>query len=136
MTLQFCSLFKKRCSTHSLCYFRCCDWGEGSYQLAFDGTVVANGGSFGQSETKSFSTPSSGGTASTEPTDSECYDVSISLTFDMYSEDTSWDIMQGSSIIAKSQPYNPKEVEIERHLCLPPGEDYVFTIYDVYQDGM
>ena len=35
----------------------CCEWGEGSYQLAFGDNIVASGGAFGKEETKEFSTP-------------------------------------------------------------------------------
>lgn len=38
--------------------FSCCIWGEGSYELSFDGNVVASGGEFGFDETKTFTTPS------------------------------------------------------------------------------
>ena len=43
----------------------CCNWGEGSYQLAFGDDIVASGGSFGADETKTFVTP---GIATSEPT--------------------------------------------------------------------
>lgn len=37
----------------------CCNWGEGSYKLAFGDDIVASGGEFGANETITFSTPSS-----------------------------------------------------------------------------
>lgn len=110
--------------------FRCCNWGEGSYELAFGNDVVASGGSFGASETKRFSTPDvAGGTP-------ECYDVSVELQLDSYPQDTSWDITQGGAIVAESPAFAPGTTDDKQELCLPAGNDYVFTIYDVYQDGM
>ena len=108
------------------CYSRCCGWGTGSYELSFDGDVIVDGGAFGASETKSFSTPAS------EP---ECIDLSVKLNFDMYPQDTRWDITQGGAVAVASLPYAAGTLEDEQELCLPSG-DYVFTIYDVYQDGM
>lgn len=108
----------------------CCNWGEGSYELAFGNDVVASGGSFGASETKRFSTPDvAGGTP-------ECYDVSVELQLDSYPQDTSWDITQGGAIVAESPAFAPGTTDDKQELCLPAGNDYVFTIYDVYQDGM
>lgn len=124
------------CSLISSSFYSCCNWGEGSYELAFDGNVVASGGEFGASETIPFSTPSSGSTPNPSPTPvDDCYDVSIYMQFDMYAQDTSWDISQGGNIVVSSPPFAPGTTEDTQELCLPPG-DYVFTIYDVYGDGM
>jgi len=124
----------------------CCDWGEGSYQLAFDGEVVVNGGSFGLSETKPFTTPGFDNSVTTDPpvpsptTDppdtspSDCHNLFINLNFDQYPVDTSWDISQGGVIVETSPSYDGA-TQVTEELCLLPG-DYVFTIYDVYQDGM
>jgi len=109
----------------------CCDWGEGSYQLAFGDDIVASGGSFGKSETKTFSTPA----ASSTPSDPDCYPVSVSLNFDMYPQDESWDITQAGVIVASSSPVAADAKEDTQEVCLPAG-DYVYTIYDVYGDGM
>ena len=36
----------------------CCEWGEGSYSVTSEnGTVIASGGEFGQSESTAFSLP-------------------------------------------------------------------------------
>lgn len=59
----------------------------------------------------------------------------MSVTFDMYPQDTSWDISQDGSIISGSKEYPVDALEDAQVFCLPPG-DYVFTIYDAYQDGM
>mmetsp|Transcript_6830 Transcript_6830/g.15608 ORF Transcript_6830/g.15608 Transcript_6830/m.15608 type:complete len:1626 (-) Transcript_6830:1186-6063(-) len=124
----------------------CCYWGEGSYKLAFDDNVVAEGGSFGLNETKTFSTPGFVPETSTtppstpdppnpSPTPPECYDVNVNLNFDTYPQDESWDISQDGVIVASSPPYASGLTQDAQELCLPPG-DYVFTIYDVYADGM
>ena len=175
-------------------FFSCCNWGEGSYELSFDGNVVASGGEFGFDETKTFTTPSSGGGSKPNPLPSppsntppastgggstppastgggstpnnnnpggstpnnnnppppasppapqpepatatvDCYDVLIELFFDTYPQDTSWDVSQGDNIVASSPPYADNLAEDTETLCLSPG-NYVFTVYDVYQDGM
>ena len=46
-----------------------------------------------------------------------------------------WDISQNGAVVTRSPPYTNGLTKIEEELCLPQG-DYVFTIYDVYQDGM
>lgn len=115
--------------------FSCCDWGEGSYQLAFDDDIVASGGSFGASETKTFSTPASVSTPTT-PTQSDCYEVNVALKFDMYPQDISWDIKQGGTQVANSPVVAAGATDDVQEFCFPAG-DYVFTIYDtVYGDGM
>ena len=113
----------------SLCHiivFRCCDWGEGSYQLAFDGDVVADGGSFGKSERKTFSTPSLDNTSTPtdppSPSPVDCYDVSVNLVFDTYAEDTTWDISQNGAAVTRSPPYTNGLTEIEEEHCVYPKE--------------
>ena len=124
------------CSLISSSFYSCCNWGEGSYELAFDGNVVASGGEFGASETIPFSTPSSGSTPNPSPTPvDDCYDVSIYMQFDTYPQDTSWDISQGDNIVASSPPYADNLAEDTETLCLSPG-NYVVTFYDAYEDGM
>ena len=113
-------------------YYSCCDWGEGSYQLAFGDDIVASGGSFGQSETKTFSTPI---TSNPAQLPDECYDVTITQNFDMYPQDESWDITQDGVIVASSPQVAADATQDVQELCLPMG-DYVFTIYDLYGDGM
>ena len=125
-------------------FYSCCAWGEGSYQLAFGDDIVASGGSFGQSETKTFSTPiTSNPTIPSEeevqlpftlPPD-ECYDVIITQNFDMYPQDESWDITQDGVVVASSPQVAADATQDVQELCLPAG-DYVFTIYDLYGDGM
>ena len=127
--------------THSslLSISSCCNWGEGSYQIAFDDNVIATGGSFGESETTTFSTPGLDNSAPDTPNPSttppECYDVFVNLSFDQYSQDESWDISQNEVVVASSEPFVAGLTEDAQELCLSPG-DYVFTIYDVYGDGM
>jgi len=48
--------------------------------------------------------------------------------------DISWDISQDGVIVETSPSYDGA-TQVTEELCLLPG-DYVFTIYDVYQDGM
>ncbi len=125
---------------HSSNLFSCCNWGEGSYQLAFDGRTIKSGGSFGASETTTFNTPDLGNPTPAPVTPApvsaeQCYDVSVALNFDSYPSDESWDISQGGTIVASSPAFAAGTVNDVQTVCLPAG-DYVYTIYDVYGDGM
>lgn len=85
--------------------------------------MVAEGGTFGASETKSFSTPAS------------CFDVFVNLLFDAYPADTSWDISRNGAVVARSSEYATDAIVGEETVCLREGE-YTFTIYDAYLDGI
>ena len=121
---------------------RCCNWGEGSYSLSFGETVVFEGGAFGLEETTVFSTPDAqqqqqpvvDGNEAEEGAD--CLPVTLELTFDQYSVDTSWDITRLDSglVVSESLPYEVMATTVEE-LCLPEG-GYSFRIADVYGDGM
>jgi len=104
----------------------CCNWGEGSYQLSYNGNTITSGAEFLFNEVKTITIP---------PPEDDCFPLIVDIVFDNYSEDTSWDISQGGANIARSIEYAPQTATDKRELCLPAG-DYVFTIYDVYQDGM
>ena len=116
---------------------RCCDWGQGSYQLAFGDNVIATGGSFGESDTTTFTADNSSTPDDPPPNDpcpapADCYPLYVNLSFDSYSQDESWEISQNGVIVKSSQPYDTGLTEDAQEVCLPAG-DYVFTIYDVYQ---
>ena len=59
----------------------------------------------------------------------------ITQNFDMYPQDESWDITQDGVVVASSPQVAADATQDVQELCLPAG-DYVFTIYDLYGDGM
>ena len=134
----------------------CCSYGNGSYSVSVDGSVVASGGSFGSSETTNFCV--GGGPAPTcndgiqngnetgvdcggpdcAPCAPSCTDVTVSITLDNYPAETSWTITDaGGSTVASGGTYggqsNGSTVTITE--CLSDG-CYDFTINDSYGDGI
>ncbi|KAL7523012.1 LOW QUALITY PROTEIN: hypothetical protein ACHAWF_000316, partial [Thalassiosira exigua] len=100
----------------------CCKWGQGSYELAFGDTIVAQRGVFGGSDTNTtFATPS----ASASP---NCYDVHSSWT-----RTTSWNVTTEGLAVASSMSYGENTKGYEPQFCLPKG-DCVFSIYDAFGD--
>ncbi|MBX2871244.1 MAG: T9SS type A sorting domain-containing protein [Saprospiraceae bacterium] len=69
----------------------------------------------------------------------ECTDnlIQITIVLDNFPEETSWDIRNGSTIIASGGPYGdfPDRATVTEEICLPNG-CYDFTIYDTYGDGI
>ncbi|MDG1331051.1 MAG: S8 family serine peptidase [Crocinitomicaceae bacterium] len=66
-----------------------------------------------------------------------CTDVSLSITFDNYPEETSWEITSGSSVVASGGTYASQAdgSTLNIPLCLNDG-CYTFTISDAYGDGI
>ena len=62
-------------------------------------------------------------------------EVVLSIIFDAYSSETSWDIKDATNTIVESGSYGSGETSAEGKFCLDSG-DYTFTIYDVYADGI
>ena len=64
-------------------------------------------------------------------------DVTVSITFDNYPEETSWQITDGGSVVASGGTYasSPDGSTLEVSQCLPDG-CYTFTIFDSYGDGI
>ena len=93
---------------------------------------MKTGGSFGKSETTTFSTPGFAPPSETPQTPPEdCYPVYVNLSFDSYSQDESWDVSENGVVVASSPPYVAGLSQDVQELFLPAGS-YVFTIYDVY----
>ncbi len=68
----------------------------------------------------------------------ECVDVSLSITFDNYPEETSWEITDAAgNILYSGGPYSNQTdgSTIKLTGCIPYG-CYDFTIFDAYGDGM
>jgi hypothetical protein len=66
-----------------------------------------------------------------------CTNVSLSITFDNYPEETSWEITDGSGVVASGGTYGsqPDGSTLNLDVCLFDG-CYTFTISDVYGDGI
>jgi len=83
---------------------------------------------------------SSGGCGGTPPppppTVCNDNDVSIDITFDNYSEETSWQITNASgAVVASGGNYGTGQTSVSESACLVNG-CYDFTISDVYGDGI
>jgi len=63
--------------------------------------------------------------------------VTVSITFDNYPEETRWTIKQGTTTVASGGPYGsqPDGSTLNTVVCLPNG-CYDFTINDSYGDGI
>jgi hypothetical protein len=74
---------------------------------------------------------------STGGTGGGCSTVNIRLTFDQYPEETSWAILDGSTVVASGGTYGSQADNSTLLLneCLDAG-CYDFVIYDVYGDGI
>jgi V8-like Glu-specific endopeptidase len=62
--------------------------------------------------------------------------VTVDITFDNYSEETSWEIIQNGNVLASSNGLYPAGgTSISESVCLAPG-CYDFVISDDYGDGL
>jgi hypothetical protein len=131
----------------------CCDFGAGGYKVASkDGSqiTIAEGGQFGESEATTFtvpivSAPSSSPTSTPRPTLSmsptvDCERVEVSVTFDAFSSETSWIIVQDdtNTTVAESPFYSNWEYgnsTVSEIVCLPTEGSYTFTLVDDSGDG-
>jgi len=79
---------------------------------------------------------SGGGGGNPPPTTCTDNDVSIDITFDNYSEETSWQITNASgAVVASGGIYGAGQTSVSESACLVDG-CYDFTISDVYGDGI
>merc|ERR1711933_37747 len=103
----------------------CCDYGEGFYSLSVDGTVIKTGGEFDESESTSFGASSSD------------IDVLVRITTDNYPEETSYKVTsQTGAVFMEGGGYTEKLTTFTDSKSLKAGNDYTFTIFDDYNDGM
>lgn len=68
-----------------------------------------------------------------------CANVTVTITFDNYPEETSWTIKNaGGTTVASGGTYGsqPDGSTITATTCLPVGCNYTFTINDTYGDGI
>lgn len=63
--------------------------------------------------------------------------INVSITFDNYPSETSWDIVDVASgvVIAEGSGYSD-ETSISVDVCALSSACYTFTVYDAYADGM
>jgi hypothetical protein len=62
--------------------------------------------------------------------------VNVDITFDNYSEETSWEIQQNGAVVSSSNGLYPAGANaISETVCLSPG-CYDFVIFDDYGDGI
>ena len=106
----------------------CCGPGEdGYYNVTSYGRVFAQGGEFGSDESTLFSI-----------SDRNCHHVDVSIVFDDYSGEISWEILKVDSsgdISVKKYEAEDGERSYTESLCLEDGQ-YRFTIYDKAGDGL
>ncbi|PHS09784.1 MAG: hypothetical protein COA88_04225 [Kordia sp.] len=75
-----------------------------------------------------------------EPCQTSCNEnqVELSITFDNYPQETSWDLVNGTGLIVASGSYSTSNADgstIAKTLCLP-DDCYTFTMRDSYGDGI
>ncbi len=72
-------------------------------------------------------------------TTAACVNVTIRITTDRYGEETTWRVVQGTTVFASGGPYtrlsaNGSQVQIPVSVCLPEG-CYELQVFDAYGDG-
>jgi hypothetical protein len=61
----------------------------------------------------------------------------LSLTTDDYATETSWDITDpGGNVVEDSGSDYRNSSEIIWKKCFPEGQEFIFTLYDSYGDGI
>ncbi len=68
-----------------------------------------------------------------------CIPVTVRITIDRYGEETTWQVVQGSTVFASGGPYsrlpaNGTQVQTPVELCLPVG-CYDLIVFDSFGDG-
>ena len=113
----------------------CCLYGNGSYNVTYAGVTVANGGSFGSSET-TFNI----GTCSSPPSSCPQNEVEIIITVntDDYPTETSWSLMDqyGGGWVNNPLTTNDTNTTLTWPLCVPDTNCYTFTMLDANGDGI
>ena len=134
----------------------CCSYGNGSYSITGPDGSIKSGGSFGASEATNFcfsNTPAPTctdgiqngdetgvdcGGSSCSPCQVTCIDTTLSIKFDNYPEETSWDIKDNSgTVVASGGTYGSQAdgSTLTINNCLPAG-CYTLEFKDAYGDGM
>lgn len=134
----------------------CCSYGNGSYSITGPDGSIKSGGSFGASEATNFcfsNTPAPTctdgiqngdetdvdcGGSSCAPCQVTCIDTTLSIKFDNYPEETSWNIKDNSgAVVASGGTYGSQAdgSTLTINNCLPVG-CYTLEFKDAYGDGM
>jgi hypothetical protein len=140
----------------------CCSYGNGYYNVKFNGTTLITGGQFTTSDTKPFCVLASGGGSATPtcsdgikngtetgidcggscpacPTSGSNVNGIIEIRFDGYASETAWNIKNsGGSILASGGSYTTSlNNTLQTYpVSLPANACLTFTITDSYGDGI
>ena len=100
----------------------CCEYGEGSFTVTYEGSVVASGGEFDSSTSFTF-----GDLTCPSP------NFELSLLTDEYPEETTWEVIDNctGAIVLSGGPYEVEEELFVESAILPPSR-YIFNIYDEF----
>jgi endonuclease I len=109
----------------------CCSYGNGSYSLSDDSGVLASGGNFSSTETKTFTV---GNVTPPPPSCTETL-ATLNLTTDNYGSETSWQLTNSSGTVLYTGSGYSSNSNYNEEFCLSEG-DYTFTINDSYGDGI
>ncbi|MGI9526247.1 MAG: M12 family metallo-peptidase [Weeksellaceae bacterium] len=106
----------------------CCDYGNGSYSVTFNGQTLASGGRFQNSDKTDLCV----GTVDPEPT---CINTSVVFKTDKYPAETSWNLKNSNNeVVASGSNISSRNNLITVEECIDPG-CYVLTFNDSYGDG-
>ena len=110
----------------------CCSYGNGSYTWKNGSTTLTSGGSFGSSQTRTFTIGSGSGGGGGSST----ADIVVTIKTDNYPSETTWQVLNsGGTTLGGGGPYSTANTTYNKTLTLPAG-DYVFVINDQYGDGI
>ena len=62
-------------------------------------------------------------------------DLTLTIVLDDYPEETTWEVKNGSTVLASGGPYSNAGSTVTEDICLPDN-CYDFVIYDSYGDGI
>ncbi|MHC4419825.1 MAG: hypothetical protein ACYS1E_04455, partial [Planctomycetota bacterium] len=108
-----------------------CAYGNGFYNVYYEGGLVCSGGEFGASETCSDIACQGGGPC----TDPDAI-ITLEILTDNYGSETTWQLVeQGVGVVASGGPYpNNTLLTVDVDVC--STSCYDFTIFDSYGDGI
>ena len=113
----------------------CCNWGNGSYNVTYASTTVANGGNFGSSETI-FNI----GNCISPPSNCPNNEIEVVITIDTddYPTETSWYLIDQFGGGWTNTPISASfsNTTLTWTICVPDTNCYSFTIMDAYGDGI
>ena len=113
----------------------CCNWGNGSYNVTYASTTVANGGNFGSSETI-FNI----GNCISPPSYCPNNEIEVVITIDTddYPTETSWYLIDQFGGGWTNTPISASfsNTTLTWTICVPDTNCYSFTMMDAYGDGI